>query len=171
MKHKWVSRNSYSAVWRPIFQGWSKFTNLECNYWFCFVYKQIWWTFYLLWIHGIFSFYSWLYGYNFTAFKILIFTFSYYFFCIPGTHNNHGAKCLLFFCLLCTCLVLSPRACSFRMYKHACFDVLKKSRRMINSPFVNKLSSSFIILRPALSLGYQTNIALACLLTFSGEAE
>ena len=34
----------YPATWRRIFQGWSKFAILECNRWFCFVYKQIWWT-------------------------------------------------------------------------------------------------------------------------------
>ena len=49
---------------------------------------------YFLSIHGCFSFYSQLYGYNFTIFKILIFTFSHYFFCIPGTHNSHGARSL-----------------------------------------------------------------------------
>ena len=35
---------------------------------------------------------SLLYGYNFTIFKILIFAFGYYFYCIPGTHNSHGAR-------------------------------------------------------------------------------
>ena len=52
---------------------------------------------YLLWIHRCFSFYSWLYGYNFTIFKILIFKFSYYFSCIPGTHNSHGVRWLFFY--------------------------------------------------------------------------
>ena len=37
------SRDSFPAIWRRIFQGWSKFANLACNSWFCFVYKQIWW--------------------------------------------------------------------------------------------------------------------------------
>ena len=36
--------------------------------------------FYLLWIHGCFSFYSWLYSYNFTILKISIFPFSFYIF-------------------------------------------------------------------------------------------
>ena len=36
--------------------GWSKFANLECNHWFCFVYKYIWWTMLFLWIHRCFSF-------------------------------------------------------------------------------------------------------------------
>ena len=58
---------------------------------------------YLLWIYRYFSFYFKLYGYNFTIFKVLIFTFSYYLFCIPGTHNSHGARWLLFLCLLCKC--------------------------------------------------------------------
>ena len=30
--------------------------------------------------------------------KLLIFIFSYYFFCIPGTHNSHGARRMLFLC-------------------------------------------------------------------------
>ena len=42
---------------------------------------------------GVFPF---NYDYNFTIFSILIFTFSYYFFCIPGTHNSHGARWLFF---------------------------------------------------------------------------
>ena len=58
---------------------------------------------YLLWIHGCFFFYSWLYGKHFTVFKILLCMFSYYLFCIPGTHNSHGARWLLFLCLLCKC--------------------------------------------------------------------
>ena len=33
----------------------------------------------------------------------MIFTFSYYFFCISGTHNIHGVRWLLFICLLCKC--------------------------------------------------------------------
>ena len=43
----------------------------------------------LLWIHGRFSFYSWLYYYNFTIFNILIFTFSYYFFFMVSGRNIH----------------------------------------------------------------------------------
>ena len=37
------SCDSFPAIWWRIFQGWSKFANLACNSWFCFVYKQIWW--------------------------------------------------------------------------------------------------------------------------------
>ena len=58
---------------------------------------------YVLWIHRCVSFYSWLYGYNVIIFKILIFTFSSYFFYISGTHDSHGARLLLFLCLLCKC--------------------------------------------------------------------
>ena len=38
---------------------------------------------YLLWIHGWFSFYLYFHGYNFAFVKVLIFTFSYYFFLYP----------------------------------------------------------------------------------------
>ena len=38
---------------------------------------------YLLSINKFFSFYSWLYGYNFTIFEILIFIFGYYLFLYP----------------------------------------------------------------------------------------
>ena len=48
----------YPGIWRRIFQGWSKFANPECNYWFCFVYKQIWGTTLFLWIHEGLSLYS-----------------------------------------------------------------------------------------------------------------
>lgn len=37
LKQKLVNHDSYSAEWRLIFQEWSKFANLETNYWFCFV--------------------------------------------------------------------------------------------------------------------------------------
>ena len=42
--NKSVSRDLCPATWQQIFQGWSNLANFECNYWFCFVYKQIWWT-------------------------------------------------------------------------------------------------------------------------------
>ena len=63
---------------------------------------------------------------------------------------------------------LNPRECSFCIYKHACFDILKKSLTITNSSSVNTLFSSCIILRSALSFGYHTNMALACLLKFFG---
>ena len=94
------NRDSYHAIWQRIFQGWSKLANLECNYWFCFVYKQIWWTtlsslnprvFFLLFI---------FHGYNFTVVKVLFFTFSYYFFCLPGIQKSHGARWLLYLRLI-----------------------------------------------------------------------
>ena len=66
---------------------------------------------------------------------------------------------------------LNPRACSFRKYEHACFDFLKKSLTTTNSSFVKTLFSSCIILRSALSFGYHTNMALACLFKFFGMAE
>ena len=61
---------------------------------------------------------------------------------------------------------LNPRGCSFRIYKHACFDVLKKSLTSTNSLSVNKLFSWCIILRSALSFGNHTNMVLAYLLNF-----
>ena len=51
----------------------------------------------LLWNIRCFSFYLLLYGYNFPIFRILIFTFSYYFFFIPGTHNSHVPGKLYFY--------------------------------------------------------------------------
>ena len=66
---------------------------------------------------------------------------------------------------------LSPLGCSFCMYKKACFDVLKKTLTMTNSLSASILFSSCIILRSALSLGYQKNMALAWLLKFFGMAE
>ena len=66
---------------------------------------------------------------------------------------------------------LNPRGCSFRIYKHTCFDVLKKSLTINNSSSVNTFFSSCIILGSALSFGYYTNMALACLLKFFGIAE
>ena len=40
---------------------------------------------YLLWLHKSFSFYSWLYGYSITIFKISIFPFNNYYFFVPVT--------------------------------------------------------------------------------------
>ena len=96
----------YPAIWQPIFQEWSKFTNLECNDWLCFVYKKIWWTTLSSLNSRVFFSLFIIYGYNFAIVKVLIFTFSYYFFfffCIPGTNKIHGARWLLFFCLKCKC--------------------------------------------------------------------
>ena len=89
-------------MWRRIFQGWSKFANLECNYHVLYT-NVIDEPLYLLWTHGCFFFYSRLYGYNFTIFKILIFRFSYYFSVISGAHNSHGARWLMSLYLLCRC--------------------------------------------------------------------
>ena len=41
---------------------------------------------------------------------------------------------------------LNPRGCSFRTYRHACFDIFKKSLTMTNSLSVNTLFSWCIIL-------------------------
>ena len=64
---------------------------------------------YLLWIQGCFSFHSYFHGPNFKVVKVVIFTFSYYFFCIPGTHKSHGARWLLFLCLMCKCSFLQKK--------------------------------------------------------------
>ena len=102
-KSEWFSCDSYPAIWQRSFQGWSKLANLECNYWFCFAYKQIWWTALSSLNSRVIFFYSYFHVCNFTIVKNLIFTFSYYFFCIPGTHKSHGARWLLFLCLMCKC--------------------------------------------------------------------
>ena len=66
---------------------------------------------------------------------------------------------------------LNPRGCSFRMYKHACFDVLKKPLAITNSSTVNTLFLSCNILRSAISFGCDANMALACLPKFFVMAE
>ena len=64
----------------------------------------------------------------------------------------------------------NPRGNSFCMYRHACFDFFKKSLVTTSSPSVSTSFSSWIILRSALAFGYQTNMALDCLLKFFGMA-
>ena len=52
---------------------------------------------------GVFLF---IHSYMATTLQFLKFSFSCLvitFFCIPGTHNSHGARWLLFLCLLCKC--------------------------------------------------------------------
>ena len=63
-----------------------------------FVYKQIWWAT-LSSLNSRVIHISMATTY--TIVKVLIFTFSYYFFCIPGTHKSHGARWLLILCLMC----------------------------------------------------------------------
>ena len=43
-KSESVMTRIYIAILWRVFQGWSKFANLECNGLFCFAYKHIWWT-------------------------------------------------------------------------------------------------------------------------------
>ena len=57
---------------------------------------------------------------------------------------------------------------SFCIYKHACFDFLKKVLGTTNSSSVNTSFSSCIILRSIPAFGYQTKIALAYSLNFFG---
>ena len=64
---------------------------------------------------------------------------------------------------------LNPR--SFGMYKHTSFDNFKMSPTMNHLTSVSALFSSYTILRFSLSFGYQTNMALACLLNVFGIAE
>ena len=57
--------------------------------------------------HFIFFEFKWWFSFihismatTYTFVKVLIFTFSYHFFCIPGTHKIHGARWLLILCLM-----------------------------------------------------------------------
>ena len=65
----------------------------------------------------------------------------------------------------------NPRGCLFLMHKHACFDSFSRPLIITNHLSVRTLFSLCIILGSALSLGYHTNIALACLFKFCGIAE
>ena len=60
---------------------------------------------------------------------------------------------------------------SIRMYRHACFDFLKKVLATTNSSSVSTSFSSCIVLRSVLSFGYQTKMALTCLLKSFGMGE
>ena len=79
---------------------------------------------YLLLIHGCFTVHSWLYGYSFTIFKILIFTFSCYFFVsqtpilvmVPG-------DCCFYIYYVNVPFYIEKRSClySHEESKHTCF--------------------------------------------------
>ena len=60
-------------------------------------------------------------------------------------------SCYYFFLFFCHFhLTQNSRGCTFRIYKHACFDALKKSLAITNSSPVNTLFSSCFILRSSL---------------------
>ena len=73
-----------------------------------------------------------------------------------------------FFCFfLCHFhLTQNPRGYSFRIYKYAYFNFFNCPLAMTNSSSVNTLFLLCTILGSTLSFGYQTKIALACLLNF-----
>ena len=61
---------------------------------------------------------------------------------------------------------LNPRRFSLHMYKYACFFFFQKTLAMTDSLSISILLLSCIILKSALSFGYQTNIALVYLFRF-----
>ena len=63
---------------------------------------------------------------------------------------------------------LNPQGNSFRIYRHACFDLFKKFLATTNSSSVSTSFPSCIILRTSLSYGYHTKMDFACLLKFFG---
>ena len=87
--------------------------------------------------------------------QYLIFSFSHDYSKLMALDNTSRIlfSCYCFFLFFCHFhLKQNSRGCTFRIYKHACFDALKKYLAITNSSPVNTLFSSCFILRSSLFL-------------------
>ena len=87
--------------------------------------------------------------------QYLLFSFSHDYSKLMAFDNTSRIlfSCYCFFLFFCHFhLKQNSRGCTFRIYKHACFDALKKYLAITNSSPVNTLFSSCFILRSSLFL-------------------